>query len=121
MSLPGCQIYIFLTLIFLYFYVPSGASYFYFLTSRKLYHMKFAIFDVARCRMSERYVIDVLVFFCFSAQTLTERSVMSPPLSWHGTMAFRHPSQNTRCHSCLDKTFHLCFKLSQAWRKLVKS
>ena len=24
----------------------------YFLTSRKLYHMKFAIFDVARCRMS---------------------------------------------------------------------
>ena len=52
MSLLGRQIYIFLTLIFFYFYVPSGASYFYFLTSRKLYHMKFAIFDVARCRMS---------------------------------------------------------------------
>ena len=38
------------------FNVPSGASNFYFLTSttcsRKLYHMKFAIFDVARCRMS---------------------------------------------------------------------
>ena len=29
----------------------SGASNFDFLTSRK-YHMKFAIFDVARCRMS---------------------------------------------------------------------
>ena len=51
MSLPGRQIYIFLTLIF-FFHVPSGASNFYFLTSRKLYHMKFAIFDVARCRMS---------------------------------------------------------------------
>ena len=36
-----------------FFYVPSGASYFFFfLTSRKLFHMKFAIFDVARCRMS---------------------------------------------------------------------
>ena len=52
MSLPGRQIYIFLTLFFFFFYVPSGASNFYFLTSRKLYHMKFAIFDVARCRMS---------------------------------------------------------------------
>ena len=51
MSLPGRQIYIFLTPIF-FFYVPSGASNFYFLTSKKLYHMKFAIFDVARCRMS---------------------------------------------------------------------
>ena len=37
---------------FLSFHVPSGASNFYFLTSRKLYHMKFVIFDVARCRMS---------------------------------------------------------------------
>ena len=27
-------------------------SLFYFLTCRKLFHMKFAIFDVARCRMS---------------------------------------------------------------------
>ena len=51
MSLPGCQIYIFLTLIFL-FLVPSRGMKCYFLTSRKLYHMKFAIFDVARCRMS---------------------------------------------------------------------
>ena len=38
MSLPGRQIYIFLTLIFL-FLVPSRG-------------IKFAIFDVARCRMS---------------------------------------------------------------------
>ena len=51
MSLLGRQIYIFLTLIF-FFYVPSGASNFSFLASRKLYHMKFEIFDVARCRMS---------------------------------------------------------------------
>ena len=42
-----------LLLFFIYFcHVPSGASNFYFLTSRKLYHMKFVIFDVARCRMS---------------------------------------------------------------------
>ena len=51
MSLPGRQIYIFLTLIFL-FLVPSRGMKCYFLTSRKLYHMKFAIFDVLRCRMS---------------------------------------------------------------------
>ena len=51
MSLPGRQIYIFLTLIFL-FLVPSRGINFFFGTSRKLYHMKFAIFDVARCRMS---------------------------------------------------------------------
>ena len=51
MSLPGRQIYIFLTLIF-FFLVPSRGMKCYFLTSRKLYHMKFAIFDVARCRMS---------------------------------------------------------------------
>ena len=37
---------------YLFFHVPSGASNVYFLTSRILYHMKFAIFDVARCRMS---------------------------------------------------------------------
>ena len=51
MSLPGRQIYIFLTLIFFFQSFP-GASNFNFLTSRKLDHMKFAICDVARCRMS---------------------------------------------------------------------
>ena len=56
-------------LFFFFFHVPSGASNLYFshsnffifspfpghqmfITSRKLYHMKFAIFDVARCQMS---------------------------------------------------------------------
>ena len=52
---------------FFYFYVPSGASYFYFLTSRKLYHMKFAIFDVARCRMSATS----LTFLLKTAPTLS--------------------------------------------------
>ena len=51
--------------IFSYFYVPSGASYFYFLTSRKLYHMKFAIFDVARCRMSATSLTFLLfIWYC---------------------------------------------------------
>ena len=56
---PGVQsaiffFFFFFIIIFLFFsfHVPSGASNFYFLTSRKLYHMKFVIFDVARCRMS---------------------------------------------------------------------
>ena len=46
--------FFFLLLLFFFFsfHAPSGASNFYFLTSRKLYHMKFVIFDVARCRMS---------------------------------------------------------------------
>ena len=71
MSLPGLQIYIFLTLILFNFYVPSGVSYFSFLTSRKLYHMKFAIFDVARCRMSATsltfwfYFVSYLSFWNF--------------------------------------------------------
>ena len=39
---PGCAIGFF---IYLFFYL-------FFLLFRKLYHMKFAIFDVARCRMS---------------------------------------------------------------------
>ena len=47
----GRQIYIFLTLIF-FFLCPFRVINFFFLTSRKLYHMKFEIFDVARCRMS---------------------------------------------------------------------
>ena len=34
------------------FLCPFWGINFFFLTSRKLYHMKFAIFDVARCRMS---------------------------------------------------------------------
>ena len=38
--------------LYFFFLCPFRASNFYFLTSRKLYHMKFAIFDVARCRMS---------------------------------------------------------------------
>ena len=71
MSLPGRQIYIFLTLIFL-FLVPSRGMKCYFLTSRKLYHMKFAIFDVARCRMSATSLTFLLLcillfleFLCF--------------------------------------------------------
>ena len=47
---------------FFFFHVPSGASNFYFLTSRKLYHMKFAIFDVARCRMSATSLTFWLIF-----------------------------------------------------------
>ena len=66
MSLPGRQIYIFLTLIFL-FLVPSRASNVYFLTSRKLYHMKFAIFDVARCRMS---ATSLTFLFYFNSLTI---------------------------------------------------
>ena len=63
--------FFYIIITFFFFHVPFGASYLYFshsnflifspfpgasnvyfLTSRKLYHMKFAIFDVARCRMS---------------------------------------------------------------------
>ena len=43
-------------------FVPSVAS--NFLTSRKLFHMKFAIFDVARCRMSATSLTFLL--FCLS-------------------------------------------------------
>ena len=54
MSLPGRTIFIiFLTLIFLFLVSFPGHQMFIFLTSRQSsYHMKFAIFDVARCRMS---------------------------------------------------------------------
>ena len=72
MSLPGHQIYIFLTLIF-FFYVPFGASYFYFLTSRKLYHMKFAIFDVARCRMSVTSLTYLLLLVSSPCQEIVPR------------------------------------------------
>ena len=70
MSLPGRQIYIFLTLIF-FFLVPSRGIKFFFLTSRKLYHMKFAIFDVARCRMSATsltslFIIKTALALCIS-------------------------------------------------------
>ena len=42
-------------------FVPSVASNFFFLTSRKLFHMKFAIFDVARCRMSATSLTFLLI------------------------------------------------------------
>ena len=84
---PGVQsaFFFFLLLLFFkfFFHVPSGASnlYFshsiffflslpgasnvYFLTSRKLYHMKFAIFDVARCRMSATSLTFLLLLICW--------------------------------------------------------
>ena len=76
---------------FFFFYVPSGASYFYFLTSRKLYHMKFAIFDVARCRMSATSLTFWFVFvflfsfiYIFLIAGFSWRSVTIPLLRVYG-------------------------------------
>ena len=79
----------FLTLILFNSYVPSGASYFYFLTSRKLYHMKFAIFDVARCRMGATSLTFWLVIllhpnvelYCFKCHSVTKIKYGHPLLN----------------------------------------
>ena len=88
MSLPGRNIYIFLTLIF-FFLVPSRGINVYFLTSRKLYHMKFAIFDVARCRMSATSLTFLFHFQIIkthnSMHRLNINSIIisvAPPMEW---------------------------------------
>ena len=109
MSLPGRQIYIFLTLIFFFFYVPSGASYFYFLTSRKLYYMKFVIFDVARCRMSATSLTFLLLYFfkCLHPRSVQEAYVVT----FFGCMSpgpSVHPSSHSMIKENLLVGFHTC-------------
>ena len=99
MSLPGRQIYIFLTLIF-FFLCPFRGIKFFFLTSKKLYHMKFAIFDVARCRMSATSLTFWFIYPSLSHPNPNPQRNPSPPIPTlrkdQGGRASKPPEQPRR-------------------------
>ena len=77
--------FLLLLLFFLLFFsCPFRGITFLFLTSRKLYHMKFVIVDVARSMPDERYVIDVLVKI---APTIERKGIL-PYIHVHHTCIY---------------------------------